>query len=264
MLKIGAMDEDKIIEVFGLKISYSDTGYGKNILILHGWGSRHTSWIEVQRNLVKKGFRVIVPDLPGFGKSEEPINLWGLKEYSEFVREFAKVVNIEKYAIAGHSFGGRIAIDYSTRYPEDFKRLILISAAGVVRRRKIRTKILLIFTKIGNFVFSLPALSFARAYVTKIWYTLSGEKDYYRASHMMKAIMQKVLDEELKSYLPNIFVPTLILWGEKDVATPLSDGIIIHENIPKSSLHVFKGMPHALNFKNPDGIAEKIVEFLAT
>jgi len=257
------MAENKIVEVMDLKISYSDVGNGKDILILHGWGSSSNSWVEVQNNLSAKGFRVIVPDLPGFGASEEPRDPWGLKDYSGFVQEFARVIGINKFALAGHSFGGRIAIDYSARYPEDFKYLILIAAAGAIRHKKAKIGIMLIFTKIGSFIFSLPVLSFIRPTVEKIWYKISGEKDYRKASPMMKIIMQRVLDEELRSRLPNILMPTLILWGEKDVATPLSDGVMIHENVPTSYLHVFKDMPHALNLKNPHGVAEKIAEFLS-
>ncbi|MEX2145318.1 MAG: alpha/beta hydrolase [Candidatus Spechtbacterales bacterium] len=255
--------EIKTIDVLDLKVSYSDMGNGKNILILHGWGASHESWLEVQKDLAERGFRVIVPDLPGFGSSEEPKSPWGLKDYSEFVHEFSRVTGLDKFALAGHSFGGRVAIDYSVRYPKDFRYLVLISAAGIVRHKKAKINGILAFTKAGGFMFSLPILSFTRPIVEKVWYKISGLHDYPRASKMMKAIMQRVLNEELRSHLPNILMPTLILWGEKDLATPLSDGIIIHENVPTSYLHVFKGMPHAINLKNPHGVAEKMAEFLA-
>ena len=257
------MAENKTVEVQGIKISYSDSGTGKDILILHGWGSSYDSWLEVQKDLASRGFRVIVPDLPGFGRSDEPSSQWGLEDYSEFVHEFARMTGIKnKFTLAGHSFGGRVAIDYSVRYSEDLEFLVLIAAAGVMRHKKIKTQILLVFTKMGNAVFSLPVLSFMKPFVEKVWYKFSGEKDYWQASDTMRTVMQRVLDEELGSRLPKILLPTLILWGQKDTATPLSDGIIIHQNVPTSYLHVFKDMPHALNLKDPHGVAEKIAEFL--
>lgn len=253
---------ENTITVQGTSVFYRDEGTGSPIVILHGWGSRADSWREVQDDLARRGYRVVIPDLPGFGESEEPPSIWSLKEYSAFIRDFTAALKIDYCSLVGHSFGGRIAIDYTLRNPKRVRRLILCDAAGITRHKKLKTKIFLILTRGGNLIFQVPLLSFLKPLATKLWYVAAGERDYYRASSRMRQVMKKVLDENIRTYLPSIRQPTLILWGEKDVVTPLADAIIIHRSIPLTHLHVFPGIGHAIHLKNSQGVAREIARFL--
>ncbi|MEX0877533.1 MAG: alpha/beta hydrolase [Candidatus Spechtbacterales bacterium] len=253
---------EKKIKVKGLTTFYRDEGEGDPVLILHGWGSNADAWHTTQKELARQGFRVITIDLPGFWRTEEPPEPWHLKDYSDFVYEFTQKIDLAYFTLAGHSFGGRITIDYATRYPKQLSSIILISAAGVMRHKKAKIGVMLILTKTGNAIFSIPPLSFLKPLAQKVWYKFTGEHDYEKASPIMKSVMQRVLEEELYSYLPNITVPALILWGDKDTATPLSDGFILHKNIPVTHMHVFPDMPHALNLKAPIQVAKEISLFL--
>lgn len=257
------------ISVNGMAVFYREEGRpsdGKvgngTILILHGWGSKSDTWENVQLNLVSKGYHVVVPDLPGFGQTPQPPHPWSLKEYSAFVDELARLLGFEQFTLAGHSFGGRIAIDYAIRHPERLRSLILCDTAGITRRKKLKTKIFLVLTKGGNLIFSLPPLFLLKPLVIKVWYRVAGEKDYYRASPLMRKIMKKVMDENIRPYLPHITQPTLILWGEDDMATPVSDALIIHQSIPLTHLHIFPGVGHAIQIKEPQNVAKQIIHFL--
>ena len=91
---------EETIEIHGTRVNYKTAGDppppeasdGRRgaILILHGWGSSSDSWIEVQKNLVQYGYNVVVPDLPGFGKTTPPAEVWGVEDYANFVFSFTK------------------------------------------------------------------------------------------------------------------------------------------------------------------------------
>jgi len=254
--------ETKFIAVSDLRIRYLETE-GKNdipLIILHGWGSSLDSWKNVASALASEGIKVFIPDLPGFGETPEPPSAWGASDYGEFVKGFARELGIQNFDLAGHSFGGQVAITYAAQHPQDIHKLILIAAARIMKRRKLRVKLFLFVTKIGNLIFVLPPLSLLRPFIQKIWYKITGERDYYRASARMREVFKRV-ETDVSSHLTTIMAPTLILWGDRDDATPVADARIIHDKIPNSKLHIFPGEGHDLNFKKPHEIAQKIFEF---
>lgn len=257
------------LSVNGLAVFYREEGRPSNgevkngtVLILHGWGSKSDTWRDVQLDLADRGYHVVVPDLPGFGQTPQPPHPWSLKEYSAFVDELAILLGFEQFTLAGHSFGGRIAIDYAIRHPRRLRSLILCDTAGITRRKKLKTKIFLVLTKGGNLIFSLPPLFLFKPIVLKVWYRIAGERDYYRASPLMRETMKRVMDENLRAHLPHITQPTLILWGEDDVATPVADALIIHQSIPRTHLHIFPGTGHAIQIEKPKNVAKQIARFL--
>lgn len=232
------------------------------LIILHGWGSSIASWRKVAQGLEESGQKVFVPDLPGFGESEEPPASWSLADYTDFIKSFKDALGISKFILAGHSFGGQIAIAFAAKDSGDLLALVLLGAARVARRKKMRVKIFEVFTAIGSPVFALAPLSFLRPVFQKLWYSVSRERDYYKASPLMKETMKRVLEEEVGEKLATIKTPTLILWGEKDKATPLADASIIKSKIPGSKLYIFPNAGHAINLEAPRELAEKIIEFI--
>lgn len=254
----------KFIDVQGLRVRYLETS-GKNgipLIILHGWGASIDSWTDVALALQEGGMKVFIPDLPGFGETPEPPHAWGCAEYIDFIKVLARELGIGKFVLGGHSFGGQIAIAYAEKYPNDLTKLILLAAARVIKRKRLKVRAFLFATKIGNLIFSLPPLILLRPLVQKIWYKFTGERDYYRASSRMQEVLKKVLGEEVGPRLAPIEAPTLILWGGEDDVTPLADGRIIHDKISGSQLYIFSGEGHDLNLKRPVEVAEKVIDFI--
>ncbi|MFY9457472.1 MAG: alpha/beta hydrolase [Candidatus Spechtbacterales bacterium] len=250
--------------IMGLNVRYLETRGQSEIplIILHGWGGSIDSWTNVASALEEGGMKVFIPDLPGFGETPEPPHAWGCAEYLDFIKALARELGITKFVLAGHSFGGQIAITYAAKYPGDLQKLILMAAARIIKRKRLKVRVFLLATKIGNLIFSLLPLVLLRPLVRKIWYKLSGEHDYYRASPLMKETMRLVLGDDVAPKLGKIQTPTLILWGDSDVLTPLEDARIIHDKISDSKLYIFTGVGHDLNFKKPREIAQKVVEFI--
>ncbi|MBI2462680.1 MAG: alpha/beta hydrolase [Candidatus Spechtbacteria bacterium] len=254
---------DKNITIQGIPVFYRDLGTGAVIVILHGWGSRANNWRAVQNDLAERGFRAIVPDMPGFGETPPPSEPWDIYQYTEFVYEFIQSLGLQDFTLVGHSFGGRIAIIYGAKHGENVSTLILCDAAGVVRRHTVRTRMFLITTKIGNVIFAVPPLHFLKPIVRNLWYKFTLERDYYKTDGVMRETFKKVINENLRKYVRHITLPTLILWGENDRATPLADAYIIQKEVADSRLHVFPERGHAINLEVPHEMAQTMAEFIA-
>jgi len=261
--------EEKIAVINNLRVRYLETK-GKSdipLIMLHGWGSSINSWKKVIEHFEKSGIKVFMPDLPGFGETQEPPKPWEVGDYINFVENFTEYLGVKNFALAGHSFGGQIAISYAAR--SNFKRegsrinaLILMSAARIAHHKTLKVTIFRILTKAGNLLFEIPSLKFLKPLIKKIWYKLAGERDYYESSELMRETMKQVVAEKVGDRLEKINIPTLIIWGESDPVTPLGDGKIINERIRGSKMVVFDNEGHDINIKKPGEVAQKIIEFL--
>jgi len=253
---------DKKIVIEGLKINYKAAGYGEAVLILHGWGSSAKSWIKVQNYLVKKGYQVFVPDLPGFGKSNVPSNPWSVSDYLNFALAFAKSLKLKKFYLIGHSLGGRIAVKMAAKHPEKIKKLILCDPAGIRIKPDFKTIIIRFLAEMGNFIFDRRYLNVFKDFAENIFYFFLKHKDYAKANEMMRETMKVVLSEDLSSYLPEIKLKTLIVWGEIDKIIPVKIAYIFAERIKASQLIVLKGVGHSPHLEVPQKLSKIIIEFI--
>ncbi len=242
----------------GLEINYEVIGEGKPLLILHGWGSNSERWQKVGELLAKKGVKVIIPDLPGFGKSQSPSMAWGLDDYCDFIQEFVKLLNLEKFYLLGHSFGGALAVKYSLKFPDKIDKLFLVSAA-CFRRAAFREKLFYVIAKIFKIFSFLPGYQSFRKGFYKF---IVRKSDYPYAEGVMKDIYLKIIKEDLSEILPEIQIPTIIIWGEKDDITKIKDACLINEKIKGSRLEIIPGANHDLNTKAPEELSESIKQFL--
>jgi len=227
----------------------------ETILILHGWGSCAKNWAEVKELLEKKGMRVIVPDLPGFGENPPPVTAWNIDDYVEWVKDFLEKNNLPRIFLMGHSFGGSIGIKFAVMYPEKLEGLILAAAGRLTKRNSLKNFSFLVLVKIGK-------LFFHQQIFKRIIYKLAGSKDYLSAKGVMKEIMRKVISEDLKPFLPKITVKTLVVWGDKDKETPVADAYLIKREVKNSFLDVLPNVGHRIRLDAPEILVEKIVNFI--
>jgi pimeloyl-ACP methyl ester carboxylesterase len=252
------MSEQEIY-IQGLKINYKIMGLGPVVFILHGWGASADSWIRVGRSIAQQGFRVIIPDLPGFGKSAKPQKVWNLDDYCNFVTSFIDVLGYKKVILIGHSFGGRIAIKLATKNPQRIEKLILVSAAGIRPKKRFKDYVAVFLARASKPFSGLPGFNLVR----KLFYKKFLKKtDYFRAKGIMKEVFKKVIREDLEPFLKKIEPKTLIVWGSEDKITPLADGLKMKKEIKGSELTILKGVEHALNLKAPTLLSERILEFI--
>ena len=254
--------QEKQILIDKFRINYKIAGQGPAILILHGWGGSSDSWIEVQKILAEKGYQVIVPDFSGFGKSITPPVPWGIREYVETVLRLTEELGLDKFILLGHSFGGRIAIRFSHKYPEKVEKLILCDAAGIKPSPGLKTTIIFMVARIGNAILSPKYLVRLKDFNRNIFYSFLRKKDYVKANEMMREVMKKVLNEDLSADLLEIKNKTLIVWGEKDKMVPLKYAYIFKEKINNSQLEIMPKIGHSPHLEAPEKLAVKIINFI--
>lgn len=241
----------KII-VQNLAVEYQDEGAGKTILLLHGWQDNlHT--FDAIAQILSETNRVIRLDCPGFGQSETPKETWDLDNYVEFVKNFIQKLNLQVDTLAGHSFGGRIAIKGTTTNNLQPAKIILINSAGIAKSKTPRNFILKILAKIGNVLISIPPFVFLREKLREKFYKSIGS-DYLNAGAMRETFL-KIIAEDLRANAKKIAPPTLLIWGENDTETPLSDGKLFSQIIPHSKLEIIKEAGHFVHQEKPEEVA---------
>ncbi len=254
--------EEKTILIGDLTVNYKIAGEGPAILILHGWGGSSNSWVGVGEILAREKFKVIIPDLPGFGKSKTPPMPWSVTEYAKWTIEFVNLQDLKEFFLLAHSFGGRVAIKLATQYSKKIKKLIFCAAAGIKPKPEIETKIIFWLTKIGNLIFTPKPLKRLKDAARNLFYIFLRHKDYVKADGTMRETIKKVLEEDLLPELSKIETKTLIVWGEKDKIVPLKYAYIFKEKIKDSELKIIPKIGHTPNLEATEKLAQLIINFL--
>jgi len=258
-MEIFEFKENKI-NLNGIDLFYKVAGKGRPIIILHGWGGSSFSWMRIIDEMAGKGFQLIIPDLPGFGKTKAPDSIWGVSDYANFVADFIKEIGAKDFVIMGHSFGGGIALKLSGE--KKIGEKVIFCDAAIIREERLsfRQKISKNASRIGKRIISQEC--FAYKFFEKITYFVSGTYDYYSANPLMKDIFRKVISEDLSHLLEKVTVPCLIIWGENDKITPTEDGILFNKKIKNSELKIIEGAGHNPHKTHSEKVAEAIISFL--
>ncbi len=251
------------IEINNLKINYTESGpdTNTNVLFLHGWGTNIASWKPVSDAMSKK-FKTYVIDFPGFGDSDKPDKSYTVEDYSKIVLEFITKKGISNVILIGHSFGGRVIIKLTGKLGFKAEKIILVDSAGIRPKKKfkvkVRERIFKIIKKCANiFLGKEKANKVINKYKNKL-----GSEDYKNADETMKEVFKNVVNEDLTEYLPNISAPTLLVWGDKDIDTPIADAHKMEELIPNAGLAIIPGTGHFSFLQNPNYFMLVVNKFL--
>ncbi len=251
--------------------NYSDENNIPTLVFLHGWGSNLRVFDSIISDL-KADYNIYAIDLSGFGNSPEPDNDWSIYDYADMVKSFILKENIQNPIILGHSFGGRLGIilsnsqnNPSSKNKNDtlsIKKLVLINSAGIIPKRSFSYKY-----KVGKYKFikkikNLKIVDFAFGDIISAYMSKAGSSDYKRASQRMKNILKLAVNEDLSHLMPDINIPTLLIWGDKDTATPLADGQKMSSLIPNSKLVVFEDATHYSFLDKPQEFKNALLNFL--
>lgn len=251
------------IKVKGLNVNYIKMGKGKTALILPGWGTN----INVYKNMadsIATYANVICLDMPGFGESEVPKEVWDLDQYIDFILEFIKSQDIKELDLIGHSNGGRIIIKLMNREDLDFKvgKIILIGSAGIVHKKSLKVRLKVKIYKIGKKILTNKLVKKIFPNALEKFQKNAGSEDYRNSPPVLRQSMVKLINEDLRYCLPNIKVPTLLIWGEKDTATPIEDAYLMEKEIPDAGLVKVEGCTHYVFLEQPAYVNKIIYTFL--
>lgn len=254
--------QENTIEINGLKVNYKIAGEGPAILVLHGWGGSSDSWTQVMKILAGQGFKVVAPDLPGFGKTAPPSVPWEVEDYTDFVLRFANKLGLSSFFLIGHSFGGRISVKFLAQYPEKVKKLILCSSAGIRAAHPPLVKLVYWLTRMANALLTPKYLTRLKDVLRNTLYIFLRNRDYVKAEGVMRETIIKVLEEDLLPVLSEIEKETLIVWGQGDRMVPVKFAYMFHENIKGSRLEVFPKIGHSPHLEAPEKLSKVILDFI--
>ncbi len=236
------------------EINFKITGEGsKNLVILQGWGTSLDMYDSITRAVMGiegAPYRVVQLDFPGFGGSDEPHEPWSVDDYTDFFIRFMKELDIKEAVLYGHSYGGRVIIKLADRIargediPFTVDRIILNDAAGIMPKRSPKQlRKVKRYKALKKVLLSKPIHALFPDMID-YWQSQQGSADYRAASPMMKQCLVKAVNEDLTELLPNIKQDTLLIWGDKDTATPIEDGRTMERLIPNAGLAIIEGTGH--------------------
>ncbi len=242
------------ILVDGLKVNYAFFGEGpETVVILEGWGTSMPVYQSIA-NLLSEKYRVLLFDLPGFGDSDEPKQPWSVDDYVDFLLHFMEALQIKEVTLLGHSYGGRMIIKLAAREnaPIHINRIVLVDSAGVMPKKTFIKKVKALRYK---FYKNLASTKIAQAICPELiadWKSRQGSEDYRRATPIMKGCLVKAVNEDLTALFPKVKQEVLLIWGDKDTATPLSDAKKMESMMPSAGLAVIEGTGHYCFLEKPD------------
>jgi pimeloyl-ACP methyl ester carboxylesterase len=246
-------------------IYIGDIGKGFPLVLVHGFLGSSEMW-EPQINFFKDYFRVITPDLPGFGKSNKVKSLNSIMSISNLLLETLKKKKIEKFNLLGHSMGGMIAQEMSKNGGSNIAKLICYSTGSIGEmpgrfetvdksRENLKKK----------------GLEMTAKNIIKTWFVKGEKAEYFNICiEAGKQTSMEAADNALIAFenwngidnLKSIKNETLIIWGDKDKSYNLNQIKILKKNILNSSLAIFEGCAHNVHLEKIDEFNKKINEFL--
>lgn len=256
--------QSRSVNVAGHRVHYYVEGptSGKVVVLVHGLGGRAEDWNNLATYLDKEGFRIYMPDLPGYGRSDQPAEFsYSVPAEAQAVVGFLDAVGLKKVDLGGWSMGGWIVQRVAAEHPELVDRLMLFDSAGIYEKPPFDTRL---------FTPTTPAeLDELDALLMPNPPKVPGfiAQDILRLSRKNAWVVQRALDSMLTgkdatdSLLPGLKMPVLIVWGKEDQITPLSQGKTINRLIPQSQMEVFPGCGHLAPRECAEDIGPEIVEF---
>jgi len=248
------------IIVDGLFTNYQQTGKGKLVLMLHGWGDDLRTFQILQNNL-SIDFEVVAIDLPGFGESQAPTQNWDLHDYAQFVAHFLDKKHLSHpYAIIGHSNGGALAIVGISTNILKAQKLILLAASGIRDTKKTKRVTIKIIAKTGKMVtFWLPPKT--RSRLQKALYGVVGSD--MMVTPELKETFKKTVRQDTQHDAAQLDLPVLLIYGTSDKATPVSYGDRYISLMKNASLIKIEGKGHFIHQEASGEVLKEIKDFMA-
>ena len=230
-------------EIEGMQINTEIEGSGPPLVILGGWGCEAAVYAAMSAHFAPR-YTVYRVELPGHGRSDLPPAPFGAADFARVTIALLEKLGISRPVLVGHSNGGRTILQMVGRMGYEADRILLTDAAGLPVRRSLWSRIRTAAFKTGKwFILHLWPKS-GREQMMHELRSIFGSDDYKAAPPVMRQTLVKLIHDDLTDALPAIRVPTLLIWGEKDDATPLYQAQAMEKLIPDAGLVTFEGCGH--------------------
>jgi len=258
---------EKFVEIDGNKIRYLESGTSdRSLVLIHGLGASAERWEFVIPTL-EKNFRVIVPDLIGFGLSDKPVADYTIEFFSKFLLSFLKKINIKKPVLIGSSLGGQIIAFFAANYSHMLEKLVLVSPSGIMKNTTPALNAYVMAALYPNEEAAKNAFEMMTGsgkYVhPKI---VEGFVDRMNLPNAKMAFMSTLLGlknaELITKQLPSIDVKTMVIWGENDPVIPIEYSQSFISGIRDCRFYRMDGCGHTPYVENPEKFAKIVLDFI--
>ena len=247
------------------EIYIGDDGKGFPLVLVHGFLGSSKMW-EPQVNFFKDRFRVITPDLPGFGKSNKVKSQNSIQSIANLLLDCLEEKKIDKFYLLGHSMGGMIVQEMAKKHGNKFLKLVCYSTGP---RGEMPGRFETVDQSRENL--KKKGLEVTAKNIAKTWFILGEKAKYFDLC--LEAGRQTSIEAAdnaliaIKNWdgvenLQDIKISTLIIWGDKDKSYNLKQVQTLEENISDSNLVIFKGCAHNVHLEQPDQFNHTIKDFL--
>jgi len=260
-----AHTESYTVMVYGVRMHYDVQGpkNGAPVVLVHGLGGSSDDWSNMAPALARAGYRVYMPDLPGFGRSERPVQFsYSMRDQATVLVAYLDAIGLKRVDLGGWSMGGWIAQLVAARHPERIRKLVLLDSAGLRFYPSWNTRL---FTptnaqeldQLDALLMSHPPL--IPGYIARDVLRTSAQQSWIIRRSMGSMMSGMDVTDRL---LPSLKMPVLLVWGTEDRITPLALGETMHRSIRESELEVFAGCDHMAPRLCAGQIAPKVVDFI--
>ncbi len=248
----------------GFEMAYSICGSGDRVILLHGWACNSSFWHH-QISVLAETHQVIAIDFRGHGQSSIPQTGYTIARLTADVRELIVQLELSPSIVIGHSMGGMVAQQYAILHPEDVNRLILIATVANDTGKA------LVSVTIAD---EAKKTDYRHAFKTHFshWFTSNSSPKLmsWVRDQMLQTPEEGVLslvasyrDLDLRSRLPGINLPTLVIGARGDTSTPSTASEVIARSIPGARCILIDGAGHFVQLERPDEVNNAIREFVS-
>lgn len=257
-------------EIGGVTLAYDDAGEGDALVLVHGHPFNRTMWRPQIDHFSQLGWRVVTPDLRGYGESTVVAGKTTLERFARDLAELLDHLRLDRAVLGGLSMGGQIVMEFHRLFPNRLLALVLADTSphaetkeGKRRRNEVADRLL----REGMASFAgevlpkmlapanIAAQPSVAAHVLEMMRTTSAEG-------AAAALRGRAERPDYVRRLSRVSVPTLIVVGSEDEFTPVADAEFMHEQIPASTLAVIDGPAHMPNLERPAQFNSELDSFL--
>jgi pimeloyl-ACP methyl ester carboxylesterase len=272
--------QDQYIQVGNIRTRYWALGDGKStVILIHGYGGYIENW-EDNIAVLAQSRRVYALDLPGCGHSDKPHATFSIPYFTQYIRDFMIVQNVDKAALIGESMGGGIVLQFALQYPDQVDRIVLADSAGLGKDVWIFLRMLSV--PILGELLSRPSRKGSAQFFKQLFFnqdfitdqrinesyemaSLPGAQrcllNTLRTSCNIWGVKDNVIDPIL-DHLEEIKVPTLVVWGAQDQLVAVAHAYFAAQSLPNAKLHIFDPCGHMPNIECAQEFNSLVIDFL--
>jgi pimeloyl-ACP methyl ester carboxylesterase len=260
------------IQADGLQFAYLEGGAGDALVLLHGFGANKDNWTRISRHLTPH-FRVIAPDLTGFGQSSPaPDADYSIAAQILRVRQFVHALGLKSFHLGGSSMGGYIAGAYASMYPDEVQSLLLIAPGGVAASEPSELSRLLaegqpiplVAADAADYERLLDFVFYQRPFIPGPVKTVLVKASVAHRPHYLEIwhqIHRSGDGKPLEALVGGLTVPTLVVWGSRDRVLHVSGAGIVAAVMPNAQVTVLDSVGHLPMIEKPEETARAYLKF---